>query len=60
MLLQLSDGRGIEDALRWGTAAGAAACLTPGTQLCEREAVLSTIDRVRVKRTSARAPARAK
>ncbi|MCH8162439.1 MAG: 1-phosphofructokinase family hexose kinase, partial [Chloroflexi bacterium] len=57
MLLQLSDGRGIEDALRWGTAAGAAACLTPGTQLCAREAVLTTIDNVRVKRTSVRSPA---
>ncbi len=60
MLLLLSDGGSIEDALRWGTAAGAAACLTEGTQLCGREAVLSTIDDVRVKRTTARAPARAK
>jgi 1-phosphofructokinase len=60
MLLQLSDGHDIEEALRWGTAAGAAACLTPGTQLCARKSVLSTIDNVRVKRTSARSPARAK
>lgn len=36
MLLKLSDGGGMEEALRWGTAAGAAACLTSGTQLCVR------------------------
>lgn len=59
MLLQLSDNAGIEEALRWGTAAGAAACLSPGTQLCEREEVLRLLDKVRVEKTKGREPAAA-
>jgi len=57
MLLQLSVGHGIDDALRWGTAAGAAACLTPGTQLCKREDVIRIIDHVRVKKERDLSPA---
>ena len=40
MTFALSEGRRPEDALRFGLAAGAAAVLTPGTQLCRREDVL--------------------
>lgn len=59
MLLQLSDDRGLDDALRWGTAAGAAACLTPGTQLCRREDVLRIIDNVRIEKAKRPSPAAA-
>jgi 1-phosphofructokinase len=57
MLYQLSVGEGIEEAMRWGTAAGAAACLTPGTQLCDRKNVLDFLNQVRMERTKGRAPA---
>ncbi len=57
MLLQLSDGVSMEVALRWATAAGAAACLSPGTQLCKRDDVLRLLDQVRVERTKGREPA---
>ncbi len=60
MLLQLGDGAGMEEALRWGTAAGAAACLSPGTQLCKRGDVLHLLDQVRVERTKGREPAPAR
>jgi 1-phosphofructokinase len=51
LLLKLDDNDGgIEEGLRWGTAAGAAACLTPGTQLCFREDVLRVLPQVRVER----------
>ena len=48
MLLKLADGEGMEEALRWGTAAGAAACLTSGTQLCRRVDVKHILPDVRV------------
>lgn len=57
MLYELSVDAGMEEAMRWGTAAGAAACLSPGTQLCEREDVLRILDQVRVERTRRRTPA---
>lgn len=59
MLLQLSDNAEMEEALRWATAAGAAACLSPGTQLCKRDDVLRLLDQVRVERTKGREPAAA-
>jgi 1-phosphofructokinase len=34
MLLKLEENSSMEEALRWGTAAGTAACLSEGTQLC--------------------------
>lgn len=34
--LALARGAGIEEAFRWGVAAGTAAVLTPGTELCKR------------------------
>ncbi|MDP3769137.1 MAG: 1-phosphofructokinase [Dehalococcoidia bacterium] len=60
MLLQLEDGAGMEEALRWGTAAGAAACLTAGTQLCRRDDVTRALPQVRVERVPPRSPASAR
>ncbi|MEX0786742.1 MAG: 1-phosphofructokinase [Dehalococcoidia bacterium] len=48
LLLRLEDGASMEEALRFGTAAGAAACLTPGTQLCLRADVERIASEVRV------------
>jgi 6-phosphofructokinase 2 len=39
MTWALARGAGPEDAFRWGIAAGTAAVLTPGTELCKREDV---------------------
>ena len=50
LLMKLEEGAGMEEALRWGTAAGAAACLTPGTQLCRRDDFTQLLPDVRVKR----------
>ena len=36
MVLRLAQGRGLEEALRYGIAAGSAAVLSPGTQLCQK------------------------
>jgi 1-phosphofructokinase len=60
MLMKLEDGAGTEEALRWGTAAGAAACLTAGTQLCSKEEVVRTVPLVHVEqieRAKATSPA---
>ncbi len=57
MLLKLEEGAGIEEALRWGTAAGAAACLAPGTQLCRREEMTRLLPDVRVERIRPASPA---
>ena len=51
MLLKLADGEGMEEALRWGTAAGAAACLTTGTQLCRRADVKRILPDVRIEQS---------
>jgi 1-phosphofructokinase len=48
LLYKLEAGEGIEEGLRWGAAAGAAACLQPGTQLCRQEDVLRLLPDVRV------------
>lgn len=48
MALSLSRGELLEDALRWGTAAGAAAVITPGTELCRPEDVHRLLKEVRV------------
>jgi 6-phosphofructokinase 2 len=42
----LSEGRPVEDAFRLGMAAGTAALLTRGTQLCRREDVLALYERM--------------
>ena len=57
LLYKLEDGAGIEEALRFGTAAGAAACLTAGTQLCKREDVERLLPEVRVERKRRRSRA---
>jgi 1-phosphofructokinase family hexose kinase len=57
LLLKLSDGHDLGEALRYGTAAGAAACLTPGTQLCHREDVERALPNVRVEQVRAAATA---
>jgi 6-phosphofructokinase 2 len=36
LVLRLAEGLAIEDAFRWAVAAGTAAVLTPGTELCRR------------------------
>ncbi|KAA2238211.1 1-phosphofructokinase family hexose kinase [Salinarimonas soli] len=36
LVLRLSQGRPLEEAFRWAVAAGTAAVLTPGTELCHR------------------------
>jgi len=50
LVLKLSQGRDIEEACRWAAAAGTAATLTPGTQLCRREDVESILFHVKSKR----------
>jgi 1-phosphofructokinase len=57
MLYRLEQSAALDEALRWGTAAGSAACLTPGTQLCRQDQVNALVDGVRVDRV--RLPARA-
>jgi 6-phosphofructokinase 2 len=37
MVLSLANGKSLQDAVRFGVAAGAAAVMTPGTELCRRE-----------------------
>jgi 1-phosphofructokinase len=48
MLYKLEEGGSLEEALRWGTAAGVAACLTSGTQLCRQSELVSLLPNVRV------------
>ncbi|HEX7364205.1 MAG TPA: 1-phosphofructokinase [Dehalococcoidia bacterium] len=50
LVLKLSQGFDIEEACRWAVAAGTAATLTPGTQLCRREDVESILFQVKTKR----------
>ena len=54
LLFKLEQDAGIEEALRWGTAAGAAACLSAGTQLCQREDVERMVAQVQVEHTRRR------
>ena len=56
MLYKLEEGGSLEEGLRWGTAAGAAACLSPGTQLCRQSDLLRLLPEVRVEQIR-RAPA---
>jgi 6-phosphofructokinase 2 len=50
LVLKLTEGLSLEEACRWAVAAGTAATLTPGTQLCRREDVESILFQVRTKR----------
>jgi 6-phosphofructokinase 2 len=50
LVLKLSQGHGIEEASQWAAAAGTAATLTPGTELCRREDVERLLPQVKVER----------
>jgi 6-phosphofructokinase 2 len=48
MTLALSRGQPVTTAVRYGVAAGAAAVMTPGTELCRREDTERLFDRMQV------------
>jgi 6-phosphofructokinase 2 len=50
LVLKLSQGVGIEEASKWAAAAGTAATLTPGTELCSREDVERLFPQIKVER----------
>ena len=50
LVLKLNEGLGIDEACRWAVAAGTAAALTPGTELCRREDVVKLLSKVKIKR----------
>jgi 6-phosphofructokinase 2 len=50
LVLKLKEGVGLEEACRWATAAGTAATLTPGTELCRREDVEKLLPRIKIKK----------
>jgi 6-phosphofructokinase 2 len=50
LVLKLSQGHRIEKASQWAAAAGTAATLTPGTELCRREDVERLFPQVKVER----------
>lgn len=54
VVLSLSRGRSMEEALRLGVAAGTACVLTPGTELCHRREVDILYPRVKVQRIEPR------
>lgn len=54
LVLKLSQGYEIEEACRWAAAAGTAATLTPGTELCHREDVERLVPQVKVEQLSLR------
>jgi fructose-1-phosphate kinase PfkB-like protein len=46
----LSQGGSLSDALRWGSAAGAATAMTGGTEIGHRDQILALVDKVSVER----------
>ncbi len=50
LVLKLNEGLGIDEACLWAVAAGTAATLTPGTELCRREDVERLLSKVKLKR----------
>jgi len=46
----LSNGGPLDEALRWGSAAGAATAMTNGAEICKRPQVLDLLDKVRMER----------
>lgn len=50
LLMQLEDRQPLSEGLRWGTAAGSAACLSPGTQLCRASDVARLLPEVSIER----------
>jgi len=58
LLSKLDDGQELEEALRWGTATGAASCMTTGTQLCRSHDVAELLPEVRVEQVRSAAAVR--
>jgi 1-phosphofructokinase len=58
VLSKLDDGSDLEEALRWGTAAGAASCLTSGTQPCHRRDVDKLVTQVQIEQIRHAEPVR--
>jgi 1-phosphofructokinase family hexose kinase len=58
VLSKLDDGSELEEALCWGTATGAASCMTTGTQLCRRHDVEELLPQVRVEQVRRAEPVR--
>lgn len=52
VILSLSRGEDIHDALRWGVAAGTAATMTPGTELCRKNDVQQIFEWIKSKNNS--------
>lgn len=52
IILSLSRGDDIRDAIKWGVAAGTAATMTPGTELCRKEDVEEIFDWINSKEHS--------
>jgi 1-phosphofructokinase len=52
----LTQGGSIQEALRWGTAAGAATATTNGAEIAHREMVLELLDKVKVEKYVIRHP----
>jgi 6-phosphofructokinase 2 len=50
LVLKLNEGLGIDKACRWAVAAGTAATLTPGTELCRREDVERILPEVKIRK----------
>ena len=48
----LSKGGSLGEALKWGTAAGAATAMTDGTEICKQGQVLDLLEKVRLERLS--------
>lgn len=46
----LAQGGSLEEALRWGTAAGAATATTSGAEIAHREQVLELLPQVKIRR----------
>ena len=58
LLSKLDEGTDLEEALSWGTATGAASCMTAGTQLCRRNDVDELLPQVRVEQVRNAQPVR--
>lgn len=52
LILSLSRGEGLHEALKWGVAAGTAATITPGTELCRKKDVENIYNWLTEKETS--------
>ena len=52
LILSLSRGDSLQDALKWGVAAGTAATITPGTELCRKKDVENIFNWLNEKKTA--------